>query len=202
MDIELSKEFQDKVAYIKEHLNSPLYLTGLMGCGKSKLGKQLAKIFNVDFVDADQLIVDHAGKSIPEIFDQDGEEHFRKIEKESVITTTHEQAFRIIALGGGAFMNDEARGAIQQKAISIFLRATIDTLSERVGDGKDRPKLTENPNKTPREVLEGLIDDRYPTYGEANITVDIDDQDSLTKEQSIQGNVERVIDALYTHLNP
>ena len=203
MDIKLSEEFQDKVAYIKEHLDRPIYFTGLMGCGKSRIGATLAGLLSVDFADADQLIVDAAGKSIPDIFAQNGEPHFREIERQVIANKAEEEKLSVVALGGGAFMNDETRGTIKVKGLSVFLNATLDTLAERVGDGEGRPLLTQDPNKTPREKLGELIDERYPTYGQADISIDVDDDEAgLPKEKSIQRNVERVIDALYTHLNP
>ena len=202
MDIKLSKEFHDKVAYIKEHLDRPIYFTGLMGAGKSKLGKVLAGLFSVDFVDADQLIVDAAGKTIPDIFEQDGEPHFREIERQVIASKAEEEQLSVVALGGGAFMNDETRATIKAKGLSVFLNATLDTLAERVRNGEGRPLLTQDLNKTTREKLEELIDERYPTYAKADIAVQIQDEPNQTKEQSIQRNVERVIDSLYTHLKP
>ncbi len=201
MDINLTEKFQEKVAYIKEHLDKPIYLTGLMGAGKSKLGKNLAALFNVTFADADDLIVEHAGKSIPDIFEGNGEPYFRQVEA-GVISSQAQGELSVLALGGGAFMTESTRQLIKEGGVSVFLKADLDTLSDRVGDGVGRPLLTLDENKTPRDKLSELIDVRYPVYGQADVVVEVSNSSAMKKEESIQQNVERVIEALYNHLQP
>ena len=120
------------------------------------------------FVDADTEIEKAAGKSIPDIFAEHGEAHFRDGERR-VILRLLENGQQILATGGGAFMNPETRAAIKAHAVSIWLRAELDVLLKRVAKRGGRPLLE---NKDPAEVLQNLINTRYPTYAEADIIVE------------------------------
>lgn len=153
------------------HPDKPIVMIGLMGAGKSRIGRELAAKIDLPFIDSDEEIVKAAGCSIPDIFELYGEEAFRDVEKR-VITRLLEGEVQIIATGGGAFMNDENRKIIVEKGISVWLRADLDILVERTGRRGGRP-LLENGN--PEEILKDLMDERYPVYAEADIIVESQD---------------------------
>jgi shikimate kinase len=145
-----------------------IVLVGLMGAGKTSIGRRLAEKLGLPFVDADHEIVAAAGKSIPDIFAEHGEAHFRDGERK-VIARLLENGKQVLATGGGAFMNEETRAAIKQHGISIWLKADIATLLERVAKRGGRPLLE---GDDPEGVLRHLADLRYPTYALADITVE------------------------------
>ncbi len=146
-----------------------LTLVGLMGAGKSTVGRRLAKQLNMAFYDADQEIVDAAGCSISDLFEIYGEQIFRDLEKR-VMLRLLEGPSCVIAAGGGAFMTDHIREAVKKHSLSIWLQADLETLLERVSyRGGTRP-LLEQGNK--REILARLIEQRYPIYQNADIAID------------------------------
>jgi shikimate kinase len=154
---------------IRERLGTrSLVLIGLMGAGKTSLGKRLAVCLDLPFTDADHEIEKAAGKTINEIFAENGESYFRDGERR-VIARLLADGPKVLATGGGAFMNAETRERIADAGVSIWLRADIDTLMARVARRDSRP-LLRSPN--PRGVMEKLIADRYPLYAEADVTVD------------------------------
>ena len=171
------------------HLDRPIVLVGLMGAGKTSIGRLLAARIGLDFVDADSEIEAAAGTTIEEIFAHEGEAVFRSGERR-VIARLLAGAPRVIATGGGAFMDPETRAAVHAKGTSVWLRADLDTLAKRTSRRGGRPLLK---NGDPREILARLIDQRYPVYAEADITVD-------TGEEAPEQVVERVITALETRL--
>jgi shikimate kinase len=146
----------------------PIVLVGLMGAGKTSVGKRLAEKLGVRFVDADQAIEQAAGESISEIFANHGEAYFREGEKR-VISRLLEEGDQVLATGGGAFMNDETRATIKQRAISIWLKADLDLLTRRVQKRDNRPLLK---GQDAREVLKNLIELRHPVYETADIMVE------------------------------
>jgi len=145
-----------------------IVLIGLMGCGKSSIGRRLATRLELPFVDADGEIEQAAGKSVADIFSEDGEDVFRDGERR-VIARLLSNPAQVLATGGGAFMNAEIRDNIDDKSISIWLRADLDLLMERVSRRTHRPLLQTD---DPRAVMQNLIDQRYPVYQHADITVD------------------------------
>jgi len=145
-----------------------LVLVGLMGAGKSCIGKRLASHLSLPFVDADREIEAAAGCSIPEIFARHGEQAFRDGERR-VIQRLLNNAPQVLATGGGAFIDPATRQLIREKATSIWLRADLDLLLRRVARRNDRPLLQ---NVDPREKLATLMTERYPVYAEADIVVD------------------------------
>jgi shikimate kinase len=145
-----------------------IVLVGLMGAGKTSIGRRLAERLGLPFVDADHEIVAAAGKSIPDIFAEHGEEHFRDGERK-VIARLLEKGSQVLATGGGAFMNDETRAGIRQHGVSIWLKADVATLLERVAKRGGRPLLE---NDDPEGVLRRLAEVRYPVYAMADITVE------------------------------
>jgi shikimate kinase len=170
-------------------LGRSVVLVGLMGAGKTSVGKLLAARFGLDFIDADTEIETAAGATIEEIFAHEGEAVFRSGERR-VIARLLAGPPRVIATGGGAFMDTDTRAKIRAHGISIWLRANLDTLARRTARRGGRPLLAEG---DPREILARLMDERYPVYGEADITVD-------TGEEGADKAVERIIAALEAHL--
>jgi shikimate kinase len=145
-----------------------IVLVGLMGAGKTSVGRRLAEKLNLPFVDADHEIAVAAGKSIPEIFTDHGEDYFREGERR-VIARLLEDGAQVLATGGGAYMNSETRERIRDHGISIWLKADLDLLLKRVSKRNDRPLLQQD---DPAKVLQRLIDTRYPVYATADVTVE------------------------------
>jgi len=142
-------------------------LVGMMGAGKSSIGRKLAQMLEIPFVDADTEIEAAAGMTIPEIFSGHGEPYFRSGEAR-VIARLLEGGPQVLATGGGAFMREETREAICAKGISVWLKADYDVLARRIKRRSDRPLLkTDNPAAT----LKTLMAERYPVYSLADITV-------------------------------
>tara|TARA_B100000579_G_scaffold423316_1_gene426352 strand:+ start:88 stop:699 length:612 start_codon:yes stop_codon:yes gene_type:complete len=145
----------------------PIVLVGLMGAGKSSVGRLVAKKLDLHFFDADNEIELAADCSIREIFEKYGEEAFRNCERR-VISRLIKQTSCVIATGGGAFLNSETRELIEKNAISIWLKANLETLIQRTKGRRTRPLLNV---KRPEEVLAELMELRHPIYQEANITI-------------------------------
>jgi shikimate kinase len=145
-----------------------LVLVGLMGCGKSAIGRRLATHLSLPFVDADDEIVKAAGKSINDIFAEHGEAHFRDGERR-VIARLLGAGPQVLATGGGAFMNEETRANIKAHGISIWLKAELSVLMRRVSRRDNRPLLKV---ADPEAVMRSLIETRYPVYAGADITVE------------------------------
>jgi len=145
-----------------------LVLVGLMGAGKSTVGRRLAQRLNLRFVDADDEIEAAAGMTIPEIFERYGEAHFRDGERR-VIRRLLSEPRQVIATGGGAFMNDETRALIASEATSIWLKADLDTLVRRCAKRTDRPLLR---GRDQRETLAALMQQRYPVYETSDLMVE------------------------------
>lgn len=165
-----------------------LVLIGLMGAGKSAIGRRLAARLDVPFLDADNEIETAAGKSIAEIFTDDGEAYFRDRE-EKVIERLLIDGPLILATGGGAFMSEATRQAIKAHGLSLWLNADLDTLMERVSRRSHRPLLQ---TEDPRAVMKSLMDQRYPVYATADITV-------LSRDVLHEVIVEEILSALYDY---
>jgi len=155
-------------------------LVGMMGAGKSSIGRRLASRLVIPFVDADTEIEKAAGMSIAEIFATQGEPYFRAGETR-VIARLLESGPQVLSTGGGAFMNPETRAAIHIKGVSVWLRATVEVLMRRIKRRGDRPLLK---GGDPAETLKRLIAERYPTYAEADFTVESRDvaHDAIVEE--------------------
>lgn len=138
-----------------------------MGAGKSSVGRRLAVTLGVPFRDSDEEVERAAGRTVSDIFTSMGEAAFREGERR-VIARLLEEPPHILATGGGAFINEETRQLIKQKALSVWLKADIELLARRVGRKDTRPLLRD---KDPREVLEALAKVRHHIYAEADITV-------------------------------
>jgi len=146
---------------------SPIVLVGLMGVGASTVGRRLANRLRVPFVDADHAIEEAAGMSVTEIFEQFGEPYFRDGERR-VIARLVDGRPKVIATGGGAFINDETRALILEQATAIWLNASPEVLAERVRRRDTRPLLR---GKDPLKVLRELSAVRNPIYALAPIHV-------------------------------
>ena len=144
-----------------------IVMVGMMGAGKSSIGRRLANRLGMPFVDADTEIEQAANQSIPDIFEQYGEAYFRDGERR-VIQRLLDGKPKVLATGGGAFIQPETRAAIRASGISIWLKADRDLLLSRVKRRNNRPLLKLG---DPAEVLERLIAERYPIYAEAEIHV-------------------------------
>ena len=164
-------------------------LVGLMGAGKTNIGRRLAQRLGLGFVDADSEIEAAAGETIEEIFERRGEAAFREGERK-VIARLLGSPPHVLATGGGAFMDADTRTLIRQRGISIWLRADLDLLHHRVLRRNNRPLLKQG---NPREILARLIDQRYPVYAQADVTVD-------SVDGPPEATLERVIAALEQHL--
>jgi shikimate kinase len=145
-----------------------IVLVGLMGAGKSKIGRRLAARLNLPFFDSDPEIEAAAGETIEEIFANRGECVFRAGERR-VIARLLAQPVHVLATGGGAFMDPSTRGLIGRRGVSLWLRADLDILVARVSRRSNRPLLKEGDS---RAILAELIGKRYPTYAEADLAVD------------------------------
>jgi shikimate kinase len=146
-------------------------LVGLMGVGKSSVGRRLANALDLPFRDADTEVEAAAGRSISDIFTDLGEAAFREGERR-VIARLLDQPAHVLATGGGAFMHDQTRELIKSRAISVWLKADLDVLVRRVSRKDTRPLLA---GKDPMAVLEELAASRYPIYGQADVIVETGD---------------------------
>ncbi len=169
----------------------PIVLIGMMGAGKTTVGRRLAARLGRHFVDSDEEVEKAAGMSIEDIFAAHGEADFRAGEVK-VIARLLKEGGIVLGTGGGAFMNAETRGLIKQSAVSVWIKADFELLFQRVSRRSNRPLLK---TANPRETLQKLIDARYPTYAEADITITSRDvpQDQVASE---------VIDAIVAHFGP
>jgi shikimate kinase len=166
-----------------------IVLVGLMGAGKSCIGRRLAQRLGVQFSDADQEVETAANMTIPEIFECYGETSFRDCERR-VIARLLRRPPHLLATGGGAFMNDETRALIKARAISVWLRADLDLLVKRTARRNSRPLLQQG---DPRQILSDLMAKRDPVYAEADVTVDSVDGPPET-------TVEKVLTAVAAHV--
>ncbi len=166
-------------------------LVGLMGVGKSTIGRKLAQALDLPFRDADQEIEKAAGCLIADIFAERGEAEFRQGERR-VIARLLEEGPHVLATGGGAFMNPETRALIGEKAVSVWLKADLDVLVRRVTRKDTRPLLS---GKDPREVLDQLMTERYPIYAEADITVETDDRPASAAVEAILAALDHKLQA-------
>jgi shikimate kinase len=145
-----------------------LVLVGLMGAGKSTVGRRLAARLSLPFYDADHEIESAAGMTIPDIFQHYGESYFRDGERR-VIARLLQEGPVVLATGGGAFMNEETRARISERGISVWLRADLPVLMRRVRKRANRP-LLQNPD--PEGTMRKLMELRHPVYATADVTVD------------------------------
>ncbi len=166
-------------------LTRTVALIGMMGAGKTKVGRLLAQRQGLAFIDADDEIQAAAGCSIEDIFATQGEAAFRDGERK-VIARLLAGPAHVLATGGGAFQNAATRAVIAERAVSVWLKAEFDLLWERVSRRSNRPMLK---TPDPRRTLAGLIEQRYPVYARAELTV-------MSQAGPVEETVARVEDAL------
>ena len=170
-------------------LDRPVVLVGLMGVGKSTIGRRLARRLGIDFIDSDDAIADAAGASAGDVFERYGEASFRDGERRLVARLVEGQV-RVIATGGGAFVDPQTRLLLNERAITVWLNAPVAVLAERTARRDTRP-LLKGPDA--RQVLERLAKERAGAYGEAHIHV--------TSSQGAHGEVvEAIVVALQRRL--
>jgi len=143
----------------------PLVLIGLMGVGKTAVGKRLAQVLRTKFVDSDEEIERAAQRSISEIFELYGEAHFRNRER-AIVERLLAESRGVISLGGGAFMDDQTRALVLEQGLAVWLRAPVDVLVERTGRKNTRPLLKTG---DPHKILSDLLSARTPAYSQAPI---------------------------------
>ena len=189
MDKNIKASFDDSIGNSGEQPEfmpiQSIVLVGLMGVGKTTVGRRLAKRLGLAFVDADEEIERAAGLTVEEIFDRFGEDYFRDGERR-VIARLMEGKRQIIATGGGAFMNEETRALILEKSVAIWLDADLDTLVKRVARRDTRPLLKAG---DPAKILADLAARRNPVYATAHIHITGNDSPH-------EATVEKIIEAL------
>lgn len=158
-------------------LNAPIVLIGMMGVGKTHIGRLLAKELGVPFFDSDKVIEEKAGMTVSEIFENFGEEKFRESEKRTVLDLLNEDPC-VISTGGGAITNYVTLEVIKRKATCVWLRADLDTLWERVKANESRPLLQ---RENPKQILADLLAERESLYAQAHVTVDVSHNNAATK---------------------
>jgi shikimate kinase len=166
-------------------------LVGLMGAGKSAIGRRLGQRLGLPFVDADDEIERAAGCTISEFFERFGETEFRNGERR-VISRLLEGPPHVLSTGGGAYIDAATRALMREKALTVWLRADLEVLYDRVRKRSHRPLLREG---DPREILGRLMDQRYPIYAEADLVVE-------STAQPADRTTDQVIEALRRHLTP
>lgn len=169
-------------------LKKTVVMVGMMGAGKSAVGKELARILAVPFVDSDAEIELAANATIAEIFSRDGEPFFREKEAQ-VIARLLDGEPCVLSVGGGAFLRADTRERITNEGISVWLKANLETLWHRVKRKDTRPLLR---TANPRQTLQDLMSAREPAYGKADLIVE------TTAEYAIETTAEKVVDALCT----
>lgn len=176
-------------ARVREALGGDsIVFVGLMGAGKTAIGRKVAQLLGLPFVDSDHEIQNVSRMTIAELFERYGEAEFRALERR-VIGRLLEDGPQVLSIGGGAFLNEETRAAIAEHGISIWLKADLDVLMERVMKKQNRP-LLKTPD--PRETMRTLMEARYPVYAAADITVQ-------TRDERREVIAAEVVEALARH---
>ena len=168
---EASTPSPGEIEALARRIDRPVVLVGMMGVGKTSVGRRLAAVLRYDFADADEAIEEAAQMSVAEIFERYGEDYFRGGERRVIARLLNERnaaAGSVIATGGGAFVDPATRALILERGIAVWLDCDIDTLLDRVGRNANRPLLRQG---DPRETIERLKAEREPFYREAPIHV-------------------------------
>lgn len=178
---------------IEFSLNKPIVMVGLMGAGKTSIGRALSRHLGIPFVDSDKEIEAAAGCSIVDIFSLYGEEEFRRVEQRVIsrlLDSNSTQLLKVVSTGEGAFITPEVRELVLNKALTIWLKADLELLVKRTNFRNTRPQLL---NADSKNILSKLINERYKIYSEADITVE-------TRDESLQKTLSKVIFAINEYL--
>ena len=167
-EVKATAEKANPQQIIKAQLPRTIALVGLMGAGKTCIGKLVARALNLSFIDADQEIEKAAGMTVAEIFEQHGEACFRSGERRVIQRLLGEEPC-VLSTGGGAFMDPQTRTTMMEQAIVIWLRADLDTLVDRTARRNHRPLLKDGNH---RNILSRLMDERHPVYAQAHVSVE------------------------------
>ena len=169
MELDANTPTSAEIEALAQRIDRPVVLVGMMGVGKSSVGRKLAGLLDMPFIDADEEIERAAQMAIPEIFAQFGEPYFRDGERRVIARLIDGPGTRcVIATGGGAFVNAETRALILDRTIPVWLDSDVETLLDRVGRKDNRPLLKQG---DPREILTRLRAEREPAYSQAPIHV-------------------------------
>jgi len=179
---------------IKPHirLEKPIVMVGLMGAGKTSVGRALARSLGIPFVDSDKEIEKAAGCSVVDIYAMYGEQEFRRVEEkviERLLDTP--PLIKVISTGEGAFITDAIRKMVLERALTVWLRADLELLVKRTNFRHTRPQLL---NTDSRQILAQLIKERYDIYALANVTVE-------TRDENIHKTLNKVLSAIEQHIN-
>lgn len=173
----------------KKHidLNKPIVMVGLMGAGKTSVGRALARSLGIPFVDSDKEIEKISGCSVVDIFSMYGEKEFRRVEEKVIERLIDTPPFvKVISTGEGAFITDSVRQIVLERALTIWLKADLELLVKRTNFRHTRPQLL---NTDSRKILAQLINERYDTYALANITVE-------TRDENIHKTLNKVLNTI------
>ena len=179
-----------RVEKLTARLDRPIVLVGLMGAGKSTVGRRLAKRLGLPFVDSDVAIEEASGSSTAELFERYGEQDFRDGERR-LVARLIDGAVKVIATGGGAYVDPRTRQLLNERAITVWLDAPVDVLAERTSRRDTRPLLR---NEDPKGTLERLDEERRPSYAEAHIHVRSSDGPHRDVVDSIVAKIEAYLD--------
>ena len=179
------------MSLLSKHLDRPVVLVGLMGVGKSTVGRRLARRLGLPFVDSDAEIEDASGLSAAEVFERFGEKDYRDGERRLVARLVDGQV-RVISTGGGVFVDPRTRELLKTRTITVWLDAPVEVLAQRTGRRDTRPLLrTDNP----KETLERIAEQERPAYAEAHIHV-------RSSDGAHRDVVDAIVKALEDHLRP
>ncbi|WP_455466046.1 shikimate kinase [Bartonella sp. B39] len=197
--MKINRSKQIPIIQVKKQLLSALdkralVLVGLMGAGKSVIGKRVATMLRLPFYDSDQEIEKAAQMTIIELFKIYGESEFRALEQR-VILNLMKKSPLVLATGGGAYINENIRKSIHQNGISIWLKVDLDILMKRVSKRPTRPLLQ---TANPKEIMQKLMEQRYPIYAKANLTINSHKESCHTVAQNVIRSIQHY---LYTEIN-
>ena len=173
-------------------LTKPIVMVGLMGAGKTSIGRALARHLGIPFIDSDKEIEKISGCSVVDIFSLYGEKEFRRVEEKVIERLIDTPPFiKVISTGEGAFITDAVRKTVLDKSLTIWLKADLELLVKRTNFRHTRPQLL---NTDSRKILAQLIKERYDTYALADITVE-------TVDENIHKTLNKVLNAIQEHKN-
>ena len=174
------------------HITKPIVMVGLMGAGKTSIGRALARALAIPFVDLDKEIEKAAGCSVVDIFSLYGEKEFRRVEEKVIERLIDTPPFvKVISTGEGAFITEPVRKIVLERALTIWLKADLELLVKRTNFRHTRPQLL---NTDSRKILAQLIKERYDTYALADVTVE-------TVDENIHKTLNKVLDAIQQYGN-